>query len=289
MIFEKERHTFWMDDPSILYKNKKYIDFIPSIDMTRVEQLNSITRLSLYFATLIVMFQKNAKWLYLPIIIIMASVVLYNVHYSDNDSRQKEVMRLLKHREEAGDKEKAYEERLYNLKDPDKEFFPAFETDPNAPKIQSGFYDSDGNLMLGDKYNPPKYSLKNPKSLYTFDELVQYDKASCRRPTQDNPLMNSLVDHYGTGDHPSACNANDDDIREEIEVNFNKDLYRDVEDLWNKKNSQRQFYTTPSTSIPNNQKEFAEWLYKVPFTCKENNENCLRYEDLRFKKQHVHY
>ena len=51
---------------------------------------------------------------------------------------------------------------------------------------------------------------------------------------------------------------------------------------YSKFNSQRQFYTTPNTRIPNNQIEFAEWLYKAPETCKENNEHCLRYNDIRY-------
>ena len=33
------------------------------------------------------------------------------------------------------------------------------------------------------------------------------------------------------------------------------------------------FYTTPNTTIPNNQGDFANWLYKTPKTCKEGNGN----------------
>ena len=50
-------------------------------------------------------------------------------------------------------------------------------------------------------------------------------------------------------------------------------LYKDVSDIFSKNNSQRQFYTTPVTTIPNDQGSFADWLYKTPPTCKENNGN----------------
>ena len=49
-------------------------------------------------------------------------------------------------------------------------------------------------------------------------------------------------------------------------------------------NSQRQFYTMPNTTIPNAQDDFAKWLYANPKTCKEDQEFCLRYEDVRAKR-----
>ena len=45
----------------------------------------------------------------------------------------------------------------------------------------------------------------------------------------------------------------------------------DIDDIYSKYNSQRQFYTMPNTSIPNKQKEFALWLYNRGPTCKEGN------------------
>ena len=96
--------------------------------------------------------------------------------------------------------------------------------------------------------------------------------------------MNSDILNYNTGDPPEACNVDDELIKEDMKVNFNHELFRDVDELWERKNSQRQFYTTPNTTVPNNQKEFAEWLWKVPKTCKEDQQGCLRWEDLRFKR-----
>ena len=56
-----------------------------------------------------------------------------------------------------------------------------------------------------------------------------------------------------------------------LEKHFNTDLYRDSTDLFDTKNAQRIWYTTPVTSIPNDQESFANWLYKTPPTCKEGN------------------
>jgi len=54
-------------------------------------------------------------------------------------------------------------------------------------------------------------------------------------------------------------------------IKFSKGLFKDINSLYNNENSQREFYTTPNTSIPNKQGELANWLYKVPPTCKEGN------------------
>src|SRR3989344_150051 len=102
-------------------------------------------------------------------------------------------------------------------------------------------------------------------------------------------------------------NADDKDINEKVMSKFNDKLYRDVDELWDRGNSQRQFYTLPSQQVPNNQVEFGKWLYNVNRTCKEADQvdpsgvsgygisstgtygssgNCLRHEDIRFKRNY---
>lgn len=94
-------------------------------------------------------------------------------------------------------------------------------------------------------------------------------------PTIDNPFMNPLLTDYIDRPNRIAANNTTDDmrrsLREEINQKFYFNLYRDVDDIWEKDNSQRQFYTMPATTIPNDQGTFAEWCYgRVP-TCKEGN------------------
>ena len=69
-------------------------------------------------------------------------------------------------------------------------------------------------------------------------------------------------------------------------VNFNHNLFRDVDELWERANSQRQFYTIPNTAIPNNQKEFANWLYRSPGgNCKTDQGRCGRFLRLRWDRK----
>ena len=63
---------------------------------------------------------------------------------------------------------------------------------------------------------------------------------------------------------------NDSHIQNQSQKILN-DLYRDVQDVFSKNNSQRQFYTVPGNRIPHDQSSFAHWLYGTPQTCKEGN------------------
>jgi hypothetical protein len=288
-LYPKEE--FWMNDVRELYQNNNYIKFFPKYEMTRVEQINAITRFCIYFILLILAFDKNEDWLYLPITIIVLGVIIYNINQSDEYGRKKEFHKILKMRKDKKDKEKVVQdiekrhdgEEEYNL-DIDEQKIDEMGRSYN---LQSGYIDSNGVFRIGPKTEPSEYQPDNPESLFTVDELIDYKKNTCRRPTKDNPFMNPNITEYNDGDPPVACNADDNEIKDDIKVNFNHDLFRDVDELWERENSQRQFYTIPNTQVPNQQVEFARWLYKLPKTCKEDQQNCLRYENLKFRRDPV--
>ena len=100
---------------------------------------------------------------------------------------------------------------------------------------------------------------------------------TCQRPSYNNPLMNVLpTDIKYRPERPPACSSTENMIKEEINEKFNVNLYRDITDIYGKANSQRQYYTTPNTTIPNNQEAFSKWLYGTPLTCKQGNgEQCI--------------
>ncbi|VVU94937.1 hypothetical protein CPAV1605_662 [seawater metagenome] len=84
---------FWLDDFKILYVNKNYISFFPSENMTKNEQLNSITRFGIYLFILLLIFSDNNNWLFFPILIIVISIFLrktdnFETFYKKNESKQ---------------------------------------------------------------------------------------------------------------------------------------------------------------------------------------------------------
>jgi len=105
----------------------------------------------------------------------------------------------------------------------------------------------------------------------------------CQRPTRNNPFMNVLINEITENpNRPPACYYADEDIREETEKYFNHNLYKNVEDIWDKRNGQRQYYTMPWTTIPNDRDTFMKWCWKTTNVCKDGDlDYCLRYEDMR--------
>ena len=207
--------NFWFEDPSIIYKKERLIEFFPSLSMHHTEKLNAILRFSIYASILIFLYTRKVKSLFIPLLV--GSITLYVYKYNKVTNKQ-------------------YLEELEEHKE---------------INIQSN----------------------------EDDEI-------CDMPTKDNPFMNVLISDIK--DNPKkkkACKITDEKVKEKIEEIFNENLYKDVSDIYSKNNSQREFVTNPSTTIPNNQKEFAKFLYNWGSTCKENPKECLRYEDIRQKRE----
>tara|TARA_Y100000992_G_C21132007_1_gene427037 strand:+ start:20 stop:664 length:645 start_codon:yes stop_codon:yes gene_type:complete len=104
------------------------------------------------------------------------------------------------------------------------------------------------------------------------EKEVEELKGECRIPTKDNPFMNPLLADFGTNNtKPSCASYNNKGVKMTVENNFEEDLYKDVNDIFGKNNSQRQYYTMPGNSVPNDRDTFMKWCYQTPPTCKEGN------------------
>lgn len=102
--------------------------------------------------------------------------------------------------------------------------------------------------------------------------LTVVDNEICVRSTVDNPFMNpSIADIAYNPTRPAACAIDNEKVQDEVDANFTARLYQDGSDIYGKMASQREFYTMPATTIPNDQTGFAEWLYGTGKTCKEGN------------------
>ena len=120
------------------------------------------------------------------------------------------------------------------------------------------------NSVTNSNYNLIQKNIIETKE--TFD--------NSRKPTVNNPFMNiNLITHDPT-QKQAPPSWNNEPLQEQIEDKFNYNLYRDVGDLYGKNNSQRQYYTAPSTTIPNNQTAFAKWCFNTGPTCKEKSLYC---------------
>lgn len=101
-------------------------------------------------------------------------------------------------------------------------------------------------------------------------------------PTARNLFMNVLLDEikYNPG-RPEAAPVDNPTVKQTMDDYFRVQWFSDPTDVFGKNQSQRQFVTQPSTTVPNDQGAFADWLYKIPGkTCKEGGrEACLAGSD----------
>lgn len=297
-IISPERYIFWMDDVRILYKDENYTKFFPTSSMTRVEQLNSLTRFFIYLILILILMGSTNEFMYIPIIGIIVCIVMYNVFEIDINGKREELLRMRRKKENLKVVGPDINYRTYQIDDDgeivtvdiDAEERQKYndstdDLQPTDYQLETGYYDSNGRLQIGG-YNPAVRSLKKQNEIenikYSLDEMRLYNSSRCRRPTADNPFMNPSQDDLNKENIPVACNSDDEDISQNLELKFNQDMYRDIEDVFDKKNSQRQFYTV-AHNMPNDMEAFARWCYKFPANCKTNQDRCLRYEDLRTK------
>lgn len=97
-------------------------------------------------------------------------------------------------------------------------------------------------------------------------------------PSARNPFMNVLLDEIKYNpSRPEASATNQPAVKQTLDDYFRIQWFSDPTDVFGKNQSQRQFVTQPSTTVPNDQGAFADWLYRIPGkTCKEGGrEACL--------------
>jgi hypothetical protein len=93
------------------------------------------------------------------------------------------------------------------------------------------------------------------------------------QPTAANPFMNVLISEISDNPlRPAAANIQSVKIKSELDSYFDTMFAGDPGDTFNRTQSQRQWVTMPSTTVPNDQESFQNWLYRVEGrTCKEGN------------------
>jgi hypothetical protein len=97
-------------------------------------------------------------------------------------------------------------------------------------------------------------------------------------PTEANPFMNVLMTEYT--DNPlryAASSPTDTTDSAYLDTYFDTMFNSNPGDVFQKTQGQREFITMPSTTIPNDQESYMNWLYRTPGqTCKEGNtEACV--------------
>jgi hypothetical protein len=260
---------FWYNDITILWNKNRLTEFFPTQDQTLEEKFNAIVRLSIYCFIILFFNKDDTKYIYLPFGIMLLT---YYVYFN----RVKENLDPLTVQQGTSNKDTSNKDT--SNKDTSN------KDTSNKDISFKGAFDNKSQIVKEEKRDRKMY------------EKSEVPPINCTKPTIDNPFMNvTMKDYFNIDqstkmiiDRPEACDTNDINIKKEMNSAFNNNLFKDVNDIFGKTNSQRQFYTMPSTTIPNDQNEFAKWLYLNPKTCKEDQDYCNPYEDLRAKRPVVY-
>jgi hypothetical protein len=196
---------FWIQDYKILFYKERLTAFFPTIEMTLIEKLNAIFRLSIYLSIILYLLTNN--YLYLYVMIIVGAFTCF-IFYTQKNNIE-----------------------LYFNSYPES----------NQNMIEKNILEEKNNKII---------------------------------PTVENPFMNINLITDNKTKEAALPSWNNEKIQKDIENKFGYNLYRDVGDLYGKNNSQREYYTMPSTTIPNEQTSFAKWLYGTQPTCKEKSIYC---------------
>jgi hypothetical protein len=157
------------------------------------------------------------------------------------------------------------------------------------------YYYSYNDTIKEPLENMEKKTLKQNTLTKKKKEEHEYHKIS-----KANPMGNTLITEIN--EKPTrkpAPFAYDKNTKDEIynktkdaiknmnsdQSDLDKKLFRDLGDNFEFENSMMQFNTNPNTTVPNDQKGFADFCYGNMISCKEGNEFACAKKDLRYINQ----
>ena len=222
---------FWSNDPTILF-NKDYIfEFWPTASMCYEQKLNAISRLIILLTILGYILTMSKRVLAVGALTLLVIFILYNMR-----------------------KQKITKEMLEN-------------------------FEVQGNEVTGMFDNKPK-SFVNP---VTLDAVLRTEfKEGNKKNPFSNVLLTQINDDPERKAAPPSFNVEvDEDITKNVKravqmmnpgiKNTNKQLFGDIYEQFLLDQSNRQFFSTPSTRVTNDQGAYAQFLYNnLKFSGKES-------------------
>ena len=138
----------------------------------------------------------------------------------------------------------------------------------SSREVAEGFEDLYQNSSVSAQY--AKYN-KTPGFMNPYDGAVKVPEI-LRFPTQDNPFANMMAPDILSKPSNFAVKPFDDAVK--YDDFFRVNWHSDPNDVFGKTQSQRQFYTMPSNSVPNDRDSYQKWLYGGTGACKQNKKVC---------------
>lgn len=226
---------FWSNEPTIIF-NKDYIfELWPTNNMCYEQKLNAITRLIILLSILGYILSMSQRIIVVGILTMIVIYVLYNMR-----------------------KQKINKQMLEN--------FEIMSNDIKGNEV-TGLFD------------------KNPKSYVnpvTLDAVLRTEfKEGNKKNPFSNVLLTQINDEPERKAAPPSFNVDvDEDITKNVKravqmmnpgiKNTNKQLFGDLYQQFQLDQSNRQFFSTPSTRVTNDQGAYGQYLYGYMPSAKED-------------------
>lgn len=238
---------FWMNDPFVLFKREEMMDIWPAPLMSIEQKLNAISRIVILLTLLGFLITKNINILFTGVITLAIFVMMYRLQY-----------------------QKDYDEKNGNNSSNNKNNNNGNNNSSNN-KNKEGFVNSKMYNVLKPNLTTP--TVTNPMMNVLLPEIA-YDPERNQAAPAYNPKVEKEINH--STEVATVLDFQPKTLTEAEKLR--KKLFADLGDKYEFDDSMRNFYTNPSTTIPNDQKAFAEFCFGSMISCKEGNEfACQRF------------
>jgi hypothetical protein len=226
--------AFWLEQPRVLVDQPtEFFPFTERDKRCTAAALNSFTRFGIYLGAILAVVRLDLRWLLVGAVFAGFSVLAWYYMSGHGSVREGFLGFLFGSGTEGFDG--GYAERIVE--------------NPTAQDVVTG-------AQVGGRYIP--------------DVIGEQGRTN---PTAANPFMNVLISEISENPYRKpAADVQGVAVRAELDQYFDTMFARDPGDVFNRSQSQRQWVTQPSTTIPNDQESYANWLYRAPGrTYKEGN------------------
>lgn len=233
---------FWINDPTVLLKREEMMDIWPAPLMSIEQKLNAISRIVILLTLLGFLITKNINILFTGAITLAIFVMMYKLQY-----------------------QKDYDEKNGNNNGNNN------SNNNSNDKNKEGFVNSKMYNALKQNLTTP--TVINPMMNVLLPEIA-YDPERNQAAPAYNPTVEKDINH--STEVATVLDFQPKTLTEAEKLR--KKLFADLGDKYEFDDSMRNFYTNPSTTIPNDQKAFAEFCFGSMISCKEGNEfACQRF------------
>jgi len=223
---------FWGENPNILLNFSYISEFFPSNDMSYNQKLNAITRTIIVFTIAMFLIMQTARSILFGGISIGA---IYLVHYYHDLDKKK------------NEKKK---DTFTGLGGQTKDNSPALAVLDNADKLL---------VSPVEVFDQPK--AENPFSNVLVTDINGNPTKKPAAPAYNDQVNKNIL--AAAKDSVLKANPGNPDISDK--------LFKDLGEQMSFEQSMRQFYSTPSTTTPDDQQAFAEFCYGSMISCAEGN------------------